>query len=236
MDDLIQKYLDGDLTDEEASMLTRALSEDPELEAELRAYEQSLVLVSENTGREPSFAFTDDVMDRVAAAAAVGKPRSSRSRSGAGASRVWWPRLVWAAGFAAVFVVGFLSARWGGPGTADPESVTNIEPAAEGGQLARVAAAQTIAPAPLRLVRLVYVPPDEDVERVTVAGTFNGWNPEATEMRKEGGAWVLQMVLPPQTYEYMFVEDGTQWVTDPLAMQTRDDGFGQKNAVLDLTL
>jgi hypothetical protein len=135
-----------------------------------------------------------------------------------------------------VFVIGFLSARWAGPGTAGPDVVTTSEPAAGSGQLARVAAAQTIAPAPLRLVRLIYVPPDENVERVTVAGTFNGWDPESTEMQKEGGAWVLQLVLPPQTYEYMFVEDGTQWVTDPLALQTRDDGFGQKNAVLDLTL
>ena len=97
-------------------------------------------------------------------------------------------------------------------------------------------AAQYNAPAPLRLVRLVYVAPDRDVERVTVAGSFNGWNTEETVMRREGGAWVAELVLPPQTYEYMFVENGEQWVTDPLAFQTRDDGFGRKNAVLDLTI
>jgi hypothetical protein len=34
----------------------------------------------------------------------------------------------------------------------------------------------------------------------------------------------------------MFVEDSLHWVTDPLALQTRDDGFGNENAVLDLTL
>ncbi len=55
-------------------------------------------------------------------------------------------------------------------------------------------------------------------------------------MRREGGAWVIQLMLPPQTYEYMFVENGQEWVTDPLATQTRDDGFGRRNAVLDLTI
>jgi hypothetical protein len=34
----------------------------------------------------------------------------------------------------------------------------------------------------------------------------------------------------------MFIEDGQRWVTDPLAAQTRDDGFGRENAVLDLTM
>jgi hypothetical protein len=239
MDELIQKYLDGDLTDEEAAVLTRALAEDPELEAELRAFEQSLALASANVERDPSPTFTDEVMDRVAAShagsAAAGKQRPSRARRGAGPSRAWWPRLAWAAGFAVVFVFGYVTARWSGPESTSPESPVTLESAAGSGRLARVAEAQTIAPAPLRLVRLVYVAPDENIERVTVAGTFNGWDPERTEMRREGGAWVLQMVLPPQTYEYMFVENGEQWVTDPLASQTRDDGFGQKNAVLDLT-
>jgi len=234
MDELIQKYLDGDLTFEEAAIFTRALAEDPELEAELRAYEQALALATANAERDPSPAFTGDVMDRVAASAAASTSgeKLSRARRQARASRTWWPRLAWAAGLAFVFVLGFATARRGGEG----ESPTTVKTAATGGQLAGVAAAHTIAPAPLRLVRLIYVAPDKNVERVTVAGTFNGWDPEGTEMRKEGGAWVLQLVLPPQTYEYMFVENGEQWVTDPLASQTRDDGFGQKNAVLDLTL
>jgi anti-sigma factor RsiW len=230
MDELIQKYLDGDLTFEEAAVFTRALAEDPELEAELRAFEQALALATANAERDPSPAFTDEVMGRVAASAAASTAGKKLSRAWrqAGAARAWWPRLAWAAGFSCVFVLGYATARRGGEG----DSPT----AAAGGQLAGVAAAQTIAPAPLRLVRLIYVAPDENVERVTVAGTFNGWDPERTEMSKEGGAWVLQLVLPPQTYEYMFVENGEQWVTDPLASQTRDDGFGQKNAVLDLTL
>jgi hypothetical protein len=32
----------------------------------------------------------------------------------------------------------------------------------------------------------------------------------------------------------MFIEDDTRWVTDPRAPLTRDDGFGGRNAVLDV--
>jgi hypothetical protein len=164
-------------------------------------------------------------MDRVAASATSPGRRVAREENRP--RRGWMPRLAWAAGFAAVFAIGFVTARQIGPAS---------QPLDEGSQSATAVAAQNNAPAPLRLVRLVYVAPDRDVEQVTVAGSFNGWNTEETAMRKEGGAWVVQLVLPPQTYEYMFVENGEQWVTDPLASQTRDDGFGRKNAVLDLTI
>lgn len=87
-----------------------------------------------------------------------------------------------------------------------------------------------------RLVRLVYVPRRTDVQRVTVAGSFNGWDPEVLQMQRAGGVFVAMISLPPGAYEYMFVEDDQHWVTDPLALQTRDDGFGNANAVLDLTL
>jgi hypothetical protein len=237
MDELIQKYLDGDLSDEEAAALTRALADDPALEAELRALEQVLALAAANVARDPSPAFTDQVMERVAAGAAgARKARASQARRNVLYLRAWWPRLAWAAGFAFVFALGFVAARQTGPDADVAPTGSPIVASSQQDQPVQVAAAQANGPAPLRLVRLIYVPRDEDVERVTVAGTFNGWDAEGTELRREGGAWVVQLVLPPQTYEYMFVEDGEQWVTDPLAVQTRDDGFGRKNAVLDLTL
>lgn len=232
MDELIQKYLDGELHDDEAAALTRALADDPELESELRAFERSLALAAAQADRDPSPAFTDDVMERVAASGAVHRKRTARVPSTTAGFGAWRPRLAMAAGVVVVFALGYLAARQGGPG----ESATTNEFVATSDQPAQVAAAPTSAPAPLRLVRLVYVPRDEEVERVTVAGSFNGWDPEGMELRQEGGAWVVQMVLPPQIYEYMFVENGKEWVTDPLAFQTRDDGFGRQNAVLDLTL
>ena len=32
----------------------------------------------------------------------------------------------------------------------------------------------------------------------------------------------------------MFVVDGTQWIADPFAAEQQDDGFGSRNAVLDV--
>jgi len=48
--------------------------------------------------------------------------------------------------------------------------------------------------------------------------------------------WSTIVVLAPGSYEYMFIENGERWVTDPLAARTRDDGFGSKNAVLDVEI
>jgi hypothetical protein len=35
-------------------------------------------------------------------------------------------------------------------------------------------------------------------------------------------------------HRYMFVKNGENWVTDPLAAIQQDDGFGNKNAVIYL--
>jgi len=70
---------------------------------------------------------------------------------------------------------------------------------------------------------------------VAVAGDFNGWKPEAARMRRgPGGLWTLDIPLAAgRRYQYMFVVDG-RWVTDPGAPATVDDGYGGRNAVLDL--
>jgi len=228
MDELIQKYLDGTLSDEEAAAFGDALTRDAELDAELRAFERALALAAEGVVREPRAGFTDGVMDRVSTTT---EPRAHNRASRMslwdgllGRAPVWGRRMAWAAGFAAVFVLGFLVAGQGGFGTGDAPVETALD---------RSAAASDGS---LRLARLIYVPREPDIDRVTVAGTFNGWDPAAHEMRREGDVWVLQLVLPPANYEYMFVENGERWVTDPLSPQTRDDGFGRENAVLDLTL
>lgn len=82
-------------------------------------------------------------------------------------------------------------------------------------------------------VRLVHHAPG--AAQVAVAGTWNGWDPTRGVMKARGdGVFEIVLALPPGEHEYMFVIDGTQWVTDPTALHTRDDGFGQKNAVLSL--
>jgi hypothetical protein len=85
------------------------------------------------------------------------------------------------------------------------------------------------------LVRLVLVQPGAST--VEAAGDFNGWNPSRTPLEPvAGGAWAVTVPLEPGRYEYMFVVDGTQWVADPFAAEQIDDGFGSRNAVLDVGL
>ena len=232
MDELIQKYLDGDLSEEEATVFSHALAEKPELEAELSAFEQVLVLASRYKAVDPSPGFTDSVMDRIVAGAhAARRPDTPRTFR----PRVWMPRLAWAAGLAFVFALGFVTARQIVTMPLNQTTQDAVQTAAAG-SAADNAVLQAGAETPFRVVRLIYAPQHNNVESVSVAGTFNGWDPEGAVMRREGGVWVVQLLLPPQTYEYMFVENGEQWVTDPLAERTRDDGFGRENAVLDLTI
>jgi len=99
----------------------------------------------------------------------------------------------------------------------------------------QLAASPDGAAGDLRLVRLVF--PDPGAARtVSVAGDFNAWQPEGLPLSRHRGVWTIDLALPPGIYEYMFVVDGQQWVTDPLARATRDDGYGGANAILDLAI
>ena len=68
--------------------------------------------------------------------------------------------------------------------------------------------------------------------KVCVAGNFNNWRPEATEMIPTGGGkWAKELRLQPGTYEYRFVVDG-EWTTDPMASGTVPNPFGDLNSLL----
>jgi len=68
--------------------------------------------------------------------------------------------------------------------------------------------------------------------RVAIAGTFNGWRPDATQMiQVTEGRWFKELVLPPGRYEYRLVVDG-EWMADPRVCQTTPNPFGQPNSVL----
>jgi hypothetical protein len=87
----------------------------------------------------------------------------------------------------------------------------------------------------LRAVQLVYTATLPDVGKVSVAGSFNGWDPVTAPMTRDGTVWKILLVLPPGAHEYMFIEDGDRWITDPHAPRTRRDGFGGSNGVLNVS-
>ena len=73
--------------------------------------------------------------------------------------------------------------------------------------------------------------PDRRYERVFLAGTFNGWSPDATEMVEIDGRYEVVLPLAAGEYEYKFVADG-RWITDEAASRFCPDGFGGRNSVI----
>ena len=71
-----------------------------------------------------------------------------------------------------------------------------------------------------------------DADSVSMAGTFNDWDPNAVKLAKgDQGLWTATLTLPPGSYQYKFIVDGT-WVEDPGNPETVDDGYGGVNSVL----
>jgi len=77
---------------------------------------------------------------------------------------------------------------------------------------------------------------DDKAHTVAIAGDFNGWNPQTNilEDTEGDGIWTGTLKLEPGRYEYMFVLDGEKWFPDPNALRYVKDGFGNKNAILEI--
>ena len=70
---------------------------------------------------------------------------------------------------------------------------------------------------------------------VSVAGSFNDWQPEAKALHPSGGGrWLKETTLTPGTYEYCLIVDG-QWMPDPRVQETVPNPFGGRNSVLRVT-
>ena len=83
-------------------------------------------------------------------------------------------------------------------------------------------------------VVLTFCAPEARV--VQVAGTFNGWHPEAGPLEHTGsGEWVARLRLKAGQYEYRFVVDGV-WTDDPLATPSAPNPHGGLNSVLKVGL
>jgi hypothetical protein len=76
----------------------------------------------------------------------------------------------------------------------------------------------------------------ESISSVAVVGDFNDWNPNKHLLQDENedGIWTATLRLEPGRYEYMFILDGQKWVPDPEAYRYVRDGFGNKNAVIEI--
>jgi anti-sigma factor RsiW len=218
-DHLVQRFVDQELSPEERVRFISRLGRDEGLRRRAMELEQ-LVL---ETSRLPRPIVPDDFTARVmerAVPRSVAQPGWWQRMS----SRLLAPReLRWnlAGALAVACVMLAIGIVVGRRGASAPE------PSA-----AAPGPASTGAASPV-LVRLVVLQPG--ARTVQVAGDFNEWNPARTALEQiSDGAWAVTIPLKPGRYEYMFVVDGQRWIADPFAAEQNDDGFGSRNAVLDV--
>ena len=72
--------------------------------------------------------------------------------------------------------------------------------------------------------------------QVSVAGSFNGWDPKSHVLRPVGefGLFQRYVYLPPGKYEYKFVIDG-EWSADPNCKTFSTNEFGSLNSVMKVS-
>lgn len=71
--------------------------------------------------------------------------------------------------------------------------------------------------------------------KVSVAGTFNNWDPTANPMQDQAGKgyYKTDMLVTHGTHEYKFLVNGI-WATDPSCPKRVPDPFGSENCVLQI--
>src|SRR5437867_9660155 len=70
-----------------------------------------------------------------------------------------------------------------------------------------------------------------DAEHVLLAGDFNDWTLDGSEMDPIGGVWTKVIKLPPGRYRYRYVVDG-RWQNDPSNAAVEPNPYGEHDSIL----
>lgn len=212
---VIQELLDGELSPEERKVFLDRLNSDPLLKREFEDLRNlvDMVETSERLSVPPSFA--SEVMKKLP----VPKISFTKRVSGFffGQRVLRWNMAAALATVSLVMVIigGFFYTQ----------KQTTLAPVTSPLYLKQAAS----------MVRMSFYAPQ--AKTVAVAGDFNKWSEvEGVMKRQDGGIWTIEVPLNPGVYHYMFVLDGEVWVPDPQAESYRDDGFGNRNSVLRVSL
>jgi hypothetical protein len=210
----IHRLLDGDVPVAEKEVIIGQIQDDPVLRKEFDDLSSAVGLLEQEGRLKPPLAFTASVMGRLPRRADALPARVKRFLFGSRLLR-WNMAAAMAIVLLTVVTTTLMMKQMthigAGPGST---SIPSGEPAA--------------------MVRLTFVAPA--AKHVSVAGDFNKWRIDSHAMTRENGMWTIELPLKPGMYSYMFIVDGTQWVTDPHADSYRDDGFGYQNAVMRISL
>jgi len=251
IDGLTRRFLDGELTEDEERDALCGIAEDAEARALLR-FDMRLRsrLVGSGSGAAPSD-FTDRVMREISRVSVPAPAARSAVGGEVGRLAALWtelrrlrtlqwrlgPALLAVAGLvliaSAVIAVGGIPAGSGPWLALRPAEDPSHAPPADEGPATR---AQALGAPSVDTVLVRFVLEDPSARSVAVAGDFSQWRPiPLVPHRGDGEAvWTAVVPLARGEHRYMFVIDGSRWVTDPLASAYWDDGFGNRNAVLSL--
>jgi hypothetical protein len=225
---LFRQYLDGELSNELESQALHMIADDAEMR-EILNFERTLYRAYSDDSDIDSFSvpanFSDSVMDRLPVSSkAEPLPEKPTPIYSLFASRQITLNPVYAAAAALLIAFGFgyLLTNQNQPEpffTADDFNTST----------------QVVSSADSQIwIRFVYF--DDNAESIEIAGDFSEWSPVSLTREAMGDKKVWTGLIPMNRGEhrYMFVRNGEEWITDPLAEVQRDDGFGNKNAVIYL--
>ena len=212
--ELAQRFVDQDLSAAERESFADRIGRDAPLRHRVMALQRVATAGSRLAKPTVSAAFVAGVLERTSAVAAEQPARVSRF------SWLWTPHTMqWNLAQAAALLVLAVAAGFGVSRAIDSRGP---------GVTGTPAGAATPV-----MVRLVVLQPE--ARTVNAVGDFNGWDPSRTALQQvSSGVWSVTLPLTPGRYEYMFVVDGQRWVGDPAAVEQADDGFGSRNAVLEV--
>ncbi|MBI3996667.1 MAG: isoamylase early set domain-containing protein [Candidatus Omnitrophica bacterium] len=72
-------------------------------------------------------------------------------------------------------------------------------------------------------------------QRVALVGDFNSWNHYSHRMRKAtSGLWEATVELAPGRYQYKFLVNDSQWLTDLKAKGQASNQYGTTNSVIEV--
>lgn len=228
---LFEKYLEGELSPEEEKEVLHQIAEDEDLREMLRFEHQLTAAYSlEDRPSVPSD-FTGKVMTAISGkeSKVPGWIQKFKKRI----QWLWQPKeFIWrpAYGFALTFILAvafFYPLYFLQPEPSPPQQAANLGAGEQSVQQVSTGAEEVI-------VRFIYM--DDEAESVAVAGDFSDWDPIELSPRDVNGeqVWSGFVTMERGEQSYMFLKNGSQWVTDPMAPVTQDDGFGNENAVLYL--
>ncbi|MFO8098991.1 MAG: isoamylase early set domain-containing protein [Salinibacter sp.] len=241
---LVQRLLDGDLSDTEVAPALHRIADDAEardlLQFELRVTQD--LAATRSPAPPPDFASqTVEALPSAADEAADEAPSSL-----ADGLRSLWRSITTPVSVpvrptytivTALFLGVVAWTMWpiAPPSSAPPEGTSSAEPVSSSSSGA-VSTDPAAGGGGSNTVWIRFLYTNSEADSVAVAGDFNQWSPVSLTPRTVDGRTVWTGLVPVSRgkHEYQFVIDGDRWVPDPLAPETQSDGFGAQNAVLEV--